>query len=90
MRHMARCRFAPKALSLLENHMAVARASMQQVGPHTWTFTPPDVAPMKGYCRNCNQSVAMLHPREVSLATGNYIVRGDCQQCGQEFLLILS
>jgi len=87
---MARCRFTPKPFSLVENHMAVARASMQQVGPHTWTFTPPDVAPMKGYCRTCNQSVAMLHPREVSLATGNYIVRGDCQQCGEEVVLILA
>jgi hypothetical protein len=45
---------------------------------------------MKGYCRACNQSVAMLHPREVSLATGNYVVRGDCQGCGQEVILILS
>ncbi len=70
--------------------MAVAHAGMQQVGPHTWAFTPSDVAPMKGHCRNCNQSVAILHPRELSLATGNYIVRGDCEHCGQEVVLILS
>lgn len=70
--------------------VAVARASMQQVAPHTWAFKPPDVAPMKGHCRNCNESVAMLHPRELSLATGNYIVRGECEQCGQEVVLILS
>lgn len=70
--------------------MAVSHASMQQVGPHTWTFTPPDVAPMKGHCRNCNQSVAIVRPRELSLATGNYIVRGECAQCGKEVVLILS
>ena len=45
---------------------------------------------MKGHCRACNQSVAMLRPRELSLATGNYIVRGDCAECGQEVVLILS
>jgi len=69
---------------------ALAHASMQQVGPHTWAFTPADVAPMKGYCQACNQSVAIAHPRELSLATGNYIVRGECAQCGKEVVIILS
>jgi len=70
--------------------VTLAQPSMQQVGPHTWAFTPPDVAPMKGHCRQCNQSVAIARPRELSLATGNYIVRGECVVCGQEVVLILS
>ena len=77
-------------LSVVEEMVAVARAGMQQVGPNTWAFPTPNVAPMKGHCRACNQSVAMLRPRELSLATGNYIVRGDCAECGQEVVLILS
>jgi Domain of unknown function (DUF5679) len=70
--------------------VVVTEAGMRQVGPHTWVFTPPDVAPMKGYCRNCNQSVAMRHPSEVTLATGNYIVRGECELCRQEVILLLT
>jgi hypothetical protein len=45
---------------------------------------------MKGYCRQCNQSVAMLHPNEVTLPTGNYIVRGECEVCRQEVVLLLT
>jgi hypothetical protein len=70
--------------------VVVTHAGMRQVGPHTWAFTPADVAPMKGHCRQCNQSVALLHPRQVNLATGNYIVRGDCELCSQEVVLILT
>lgn len=74
----------------METKVVVTHASMKQVGPHTWVFNPPDVAPMKGHCRHCNQSVAMLHPNQVTLATGNYIVRGDCDRCGQEVVLLLT
>lgn len=82
---------SPRGRSLLmEAMVAVAHASMKQVGPNTWVFRPPDVAPMKGHCRSCNRSVAILHPREVSLPTGNYILRGECQLCGQEVVLILT
>jgi hypothetical protein len=70
--------------------VVVTDASMKQVGPHTWVFSPRDVAPMKGHCRHCNQSVAMLHPIEVTLPTGNYIVRGECELCRQEVVLLLT
>ena len=72
--------------------MAIAHPSMQQVGPHTWTFQAPIVpmAPMKANCRVCRQSVAILRPSAMDLKTGNYVVRGECERCGGEVLLIVS
>jgi len=72
--------------------MAMAHASMHQVAQHTWTFRAPDVAvaPMKANCRACRQSVAILHPSAMDLKTGNYVVRGECERCGSEVLLIVS
>lgn len=70
--------------------MAVFRATMHQVAPHTWQFESPDVAPMKGHCRACKRDVAIRKPRVVDLSTGNYIVRGDCEDCRAEVTLILS
>jgi hypothetical protein len=72
--------------------MAIAHPSMQQVAPHTWTFQPPEVpvAPMKANCRACRQSVAILRPTAMDLRTGNYVVRGECERCGSEVLLIVS
>ena len=72
--------------------MAVMHATMQQVSPHTWTFTPPavTVAPMKGHCRSCRQPVAIERPEAVTLPTGNYVVRGSCAVCGDEVVLIVA
>ena len=72
--------------------MAIAQTTMHQVAPHTWTFKPPEVpmAPMKANCRVCRQSVAILHPSAMDLKTGNYVVRGQCERCGSEVLLIVS
>ena len=72
--------------------MAIAHATMHQVAPHTWTFEAPEVpvAPMKANCRACRQSVAILRPSAMDLKTGNYVVRGDCERCGSEVLLIVS
>ncbi|HEV3095726.1 MAG TPA: hypothetical protein VG104_01155 [Candidatus Dormibacteraeota bacterium] len=72
--------------------MAIAQTTMHQVAPHTWTFKAPDVpmAPMKANCRVCRQSVAILRPAAMDLKTGNYVVRGQCEQCGSEVLLIVS
>jgi hypothetical protein len=66
--------------------------TMQQLAPHTWSFNGPQVpmAPMKGHCRNCARPVGMLRPSGVSLATGNYVVRGECEVCGGEVVLIVS
>jgi hypothetical protein len=72
--------------------MAIAQATMHQVGPHTWTFIAPEVpvAPMKANCRACRETVAILRPTAMDLKTGNYVVRGDCANCGSEVLLIIS
>ena len=72
--------------------MAIAHPTMQQVAPHTWTFQPSDVpvAPMKANCRACRQAVGILRPSAMDLKTGNYVVRGECDQCGSEVLLIIS
>ena len=71
--------------------MAIAPArSMQQIGPRTWTFQGPRVAPMKAHCRACQLSVAIVEPESLDLHTGNYVVRGRCERCGQEVLLIVS
>ncbi|TMF57750.1 MAG: hypothetical protein E6I22_03420 [Chloroflexi bacterium] len=75
-----------------ENSMALARANMQQVTPHTWSFHGPQVpmAPMKAHCRACKQSVPILRPSSLDLNTGNYVVRGECGVCGAEVVLIVS
>lgn len=72
--------------------MAIAHPTMQQVAPHTWTFrpSPVPVAPMKATCRSCRASVAILNPAPVDLHTGNYVVRGQCEHCGGEVVLIVS
>lgn len=70
--------------------MTELRATMHRVGPHTWKFEPPDVAPMKGHCRACKRDVAICRPRAVDLNTGNYVVRGECEFCRAEVVLILS
>jgi uncharacterized protein DUF5679 len=72
--------------------MATAHPSMHQVAPHTWTFQPSatPVAPMKANCRRCRKAVAILNPSAMDLKTGNYIVRGECEECGGEVLLIVS
>jgi hypothetical protein len=72
--------------------MAIAHPVMHQVSPNTWTFTEPAVpfAPMKANCRACRQSVAILRPTAMDLKTGNYVVRGECEHCGAEVLLIIS
>ena len=72
--------------------MAIAHPTMQQVAPHTWTFQPSQVpvAPMKANCRACRQAVGILRPSAMDLKTGNYVVRGECDQCGSEVLLIIS
>jgi len=72
--------------------MAIAHPTMQQVAPHTWTFQPSavPVAPMKAHCRTCRQPVGILHPREIDLHTGNYILQGECDICGGEVVLIVS
>ncbi len=71
--------------------MVVGHASMHKVGPHTWTFSAPAaVAPMKAHCRSCHRSVAILNPVPVDLRTGNYVVRGNCNACGAEVVLIVS
>jgi len=64
---------------------------MHQVTPHTWSFEPPSVpvAPMKAHCRACRQTVAILNPSSMDLNTGNYVVRGECDNCGAEVLLIV-
>lgn len=71
--------------------MAVAH-SMQQIAPHTWTFEAPAVpfAPMKAHCRFCRAQVALLRPEPLNVQTGNYILRGECERCGGELLLIVS
>ena len=71
--------------------MAVAPA-MHQIGPHTWSFEPPAVAmaPMKAHCRNCRTAVGLLRPEAFSTQTGNYVVRGECERCAGEVLLIIS
>jgi hypothetical protein len=65
---------------------------MQQVAPHTWTFQPTEVAvaPMKAHCRSCRTTVAILNPSALDLKTGNYVVRGQCEHCLGEVLLIIS
>jgi hypothetical protein len=72
--------------------MAIAHPTMQQVAPHTWTFQPSDVAvaPMKANCRACRQAVGILRPSAMDMKTGNYVVRGECERCGSEVLLIVS
>ncbi len=72
--------------------MAIAHPTMHQVAPHTWTFQPPavSVAPMKAYCRVCRQPVGILNPAAMSLQTGNYVVRGACDICANEVVLIVS
>jgi hypothetical protein len=72
--------------------MAITHPTMQQVAPHTWTFQPSDVpvAPMKANCRACRQAVAILRPSAMDMKTGNYVVRGECERCGSEVLLIVS
>ena len=72
--------------------MPIAHPTMQQLSPNTWTFRAPAVpfAPMKGNCRACRQPVAILRPTAMDLKTGNYVVRGECEFCGAEVLLIVS
>ena len=72
--------------------MAIAHPTMHQVAPHTWTFQPPatPVAPMKANCRHCRAAVAILNPSAMDLKTGNYVVRGECEHCHGEVLLIVS
>jgi hypothetical protein len=72
--------------------MAISHPTMHQVAPHTWTFQPPavPVAPMKAHCRTCRQPVGILNPTAVDLHTGNYVVRGACDICGGEVVLIVS
>jgi hypothetical protein len=72
--------------------MATAHPTMQQVAPHTWTFQPSEVpvAPMKANCRACRQAVGILRPSAMDLKTGNYVVRGECERCGSEVVLIVS
>jgi hypothetical protein len=72
--------------------MAIAHPTMHQVAPHTWIFQAPEVpmAPMKANCRSCRKAVAILHPTAMDLKTGNYVVRGECEQCGGEVVLIVS
>jgi hypothetical protein len=48
------------------------------------------VAPMKANCRVCRQSVGILRPSAMDLKTGNYVVRGECERCGSEVVLIIS
>jgi hypothetical protein len=66
--------------------------TMHQIAPHTWTFEAPEVpmAPMKAQCRACAKTVAILRPTALDLHTGNYIVKGECERCGGEVVLILS
>lgn len=66
--------------------------SMHQVAPHTWTFDEPAprVAPMKAHCRACRMPVAIVDPEPMDVPTGNYIVRGTCEQCRGEVVLIIS
>ncbi len=89
---MDRSVFVVQAFYQQENSMALARANMQQVTPHTWSFRGPQVpvAPMKAHCRACRQSVPILRPSSLDLNTGNYVVRGECGVCGAEVVLIVS
>lgn len=66
--------------------------SMHQIGPHTWAFEAPAVtmAPMKAHCRGCGKTVGILRPTALDLHTGNYIVKGECENCHGEVVLILS
>jgi hypothetical protein len=34
--------------------------------------------------------VAILRPSAMDLNTGNYVVRGECERCGAEVVLIIS
>jgi Domain of unknown function (DUF5679) len=72
--------------------MAIVHPTMQQVAPHTWVFQAPEVpvAPMKANCRACRRAVAILNPSAMDLKTGNYVVRGQCEVCGGEVVLIVS
>jgi hypothetical protein len=72
--------------------MTLADTAMHQVAPHTWSFEPPavPVAPMKAHCRACRATVAILRPTSMDLNTGNYVVRGECENCGAEVVLIVS
>jgi hypothetical protein len=72
--------------------MAIAHPTMQQVAPHTWTFQAASVpvAPMKALCRACRQPVGILNPSGLQVHTGNYVVRGDCDICGGEVVLVVS
>jgi hypothetical protein len=45
---------------------------------------------MKANCRACRQAVGILRPSAMDLKTGNYVVRGECERCGSEVLLIVS
>jgi hypothetical protein len=45
---------------------------------------------MKANCRTCHLAVAILEPEPLDLHTGNYVVRGRCERCGQEVVLIVS
>lgn len=71
--------------------MAIAN-TMHQIAPHTWTFKEPPVpvAPMKARCRICKAQVALLYPVVLAIQTGNFIVRGECERCSGEVLLIVS
>jgi hypothetical protein len=64
--------------------------TMHQIGPHTWTFEGPAMAPMKAHCRACGKTVAILRPTALDLRTGNYVVKGECEHCRGEVVLILS
>jgi hypothetical protein len=72
--------------------MAIAHPTMHQVAPHTWTFEPAavPVAPMKANCRVCRQAVGIIRPSAMDLHTGNYVVRGECEFCGGDVVLIIS
>ncbi len=68
--------------------MAVFHATMHQLGPNRWVFEPPDVAPMKASCPSCRQTVAVLRPHAATFPSGDYVIRGACEQCGAELALV--
>ncbi len=67
--------------------MALTRETMR---PQSSLFDAPLVAPMKGNCPSCRQSVAVLKPTAKDVDAGDYLVQGECEICGRDVMLVVS
>jgi len=57
--------------------------------PTTWSYEPPNEAPVRAHCSACGESAVVLQPRVANVATGRYVIEGHCKSCTAPITFVL-